>query len=163
MVHLLVCDDTPRIYIGDKRHWRCAAVHEGRHYKKLLPYVPRHRALVEELSAALLDVLRPAAGLSGATDSSRKLLRLEEEIEALFCGITGYEALDGASRRPRPRKAGLMVLTHPRSPCTTIRPNWETRARVRETGCDFGPHTVERTKAWDTFMTLAETADKTRA
>ena len=47
VVRLLVCDDAPQFTLVTKELALCW-VHEGRHYKKLVPYVSRHRALVED-------------------------------------------------------------------------------------------------------------------
>src|SRR5881296_366867 len=46
VVRLLVCDDAPQFTLVTEELALCW-VHEGRHYKKLLPYISRHRALVE--------------------------------------------------------------------------------------------------------------------
>jgi Transposase IS66 family len=45
LVRLLVCDDAPQFSLVTDELALCW-VHEGRHYKKLVPYVPHHRALV---------------------------------------------------------------------------------------------------------------------
>src|SRR5882762_10175319 len=47
VVRLLVCDDAPQFTLVTDALALCW-VHEGRHYKKLLPYVPHHRTLVED-------------------------------------------------------------------------------------------------------------------
>src|SRR5256712_11431264 len=46
VVRLLVCDDAPQFTLVTEELALCW-VHEGRHYKKLMPYVPYHRVLVE--------------------------------------------------------------------------------------------------------------------
>ena len=47
VVRLLVCDDAPQFTLVTAELALCW-VHEGRHYKKLVPYVPSHRMLVED-------------------------------------------------------------------------------------------------------------------
>src|SRR5713101_2215854 len=47
VVRLLVCDDAPQCTLVTDELALCW-VHEGRHYKKLMPYVSHHRALVED-------------------------------------------------------------------------------------------------------------------
>src|SRR5207253_6343627 len=54
----------------------------------------------------------------------------------------------------------LMVLTHPEIPLHNNPAELGARARVRKRDVSFGPRTREGAKAWDTFMTLAETATK---
>src|SRR5437763_6568244 len=46
VVRLLVCDDAPQFTVVTEALALCW-VHEGRHDKKLTPYFPHHRALVE--------------------------------------------------------------------------------------------------------------------
>jgi hypothetical protein len=53
-----------------------------------------------------------------------------------------------------------MVLTHPEIPLHNNPAELGARARVRKRDVSFGPRTPEGAKAWDTFMTLAETATK---
>src|SRR5439155_27001314 len=47
MVRLLVCDEAPQLTLVTDDLALCW-VHGGRHYKNLVPYVPHHRALVED-------------------------------------------------------------------------------------------------------------------
>ena len=54
----------------------------------------------------------------------------------------------------------LMVLTHPEIPLHNNPAELGARARVRKRDVSFGPRTREGATAWDTFMTLAETATK---
>ncbi len=53
-----------------------------------------------------------------------------------------------------------MVLVHPEIPLHNNPAELGARARVRKRDVSFGPRTCEGAKAWDTFMTLAETATK---
>ena len=53
-----------------------------------------------------------------------------------------------------------MVLAHPEIPLHNNPAELGARARVRKRDVSFGPRTREGAKAWDTFMTLAETATK---
>ena len=46
MVRLLVCDDAPQFTLVTEELALCW-VHEGRHYKKLMPSIPYHQALLE--------------------------------------------------------------------------------------------------------------------
>jgi len=159
VVRLLVCDDAPQFTLVTEELALCW-VHEGRHYKKLMPYISRHRALVEAFVQRFwtyYDQLlayreRPAAAAAA---------RLEGEFEALFATITGYDALDERIVKTQAKKdCLLMVLTHPEIPLHNNPAELGARARVRKRDVSFGPRTPEGAKAWDTFMTLAETATK---
>ena len=68
VVRLLVCDDAPQFTLVTEELALCW-VHEGRHYKKLMPAHPASSCAAGGLRAALLDVLRPVAGVSGAADA----------------------------------------------------------------------------------------------
>jgi hypothetical protein len=159
VVRLLVCDDAPQFVLVTDELALCW-VHEGRHYKKLMPYVPHHRTLVEDfvqrfwtyydqlLAYRHQPTPEEAAGLDG-------------EFEALFSTVTGYKALDERIAKTHANKACLlMVLSHPEIPLHNNPAELGARARVRKRDVSFGPRTGEGAKAWDTFMTLAESAAK---
>jgi len=159
VVRLLVCDDAPQFTLVTEELALCW-VHEGRHYKKLLPYIPRHRALVEDFVQRFwtyydqLLAYRERPTLAEA-------VRLEGEFEALFATITGYAALDERIAKTGAKKGCLlMVLTRTEIPLHNNPAELGARARVRKRDVSFGPRTREGAKAWDTFMTLAETATK---
>ena len=54
----------------------------------------------------------------------------------------------------------LLVLQHPEIPLHNNPAELGARQRVRKRDISFGPRTQEGRKAWDTFMSLAETAKK---
>ncbi|MEE9147418.1 MAG: hypothetical protein V3U27_08500, partial [Candidatus Tectomicrobia bacterium] len=159
VVRLLVCDDAPQFTLVTEELGLCW-VHEGRHYKKLMPYIPHHRALLEDFIEcfwtyyAQLLAYREEPTLAKAT-------RLEGEFEALFSTVTGYTALDGRIAKTRAKQGCLlMVLAHPEIPLHNNPAELGARARVRKRDVSFGPRTRDGAAAWDTFMTLAQTATK---
>jgi hypothetical protein len=159
VVRLLVCDDAPQFTLVTEELALCW-VHEGRHYKKLLPYIPRHRALVEDFVQRFWTYYDQLLAYR-ERPTSAEAVRLEGEFETLFATITGYEALDERIAKTGAKKGGLlMVLTHPEIPLHNNPAELGARARVRKRDVSFGPRTREGAKAWDTFMTLAETATK---
>src|SRR5215831_10593302 len=159
VVRLLVCDDAPQFTVVTEELALCW-VHEGRHYKKLVPYVPAHRTLVEDCVQHFwtyydqLLAYREQPMLEAAA-------RLDGEFEALFSTVTGYQALDERIAKTRTKKSCLlMVLAHPELPLHNNPAELGARARVRKRDVSFGPRTREGATAWDTFMTLAATATK---
>ena len=75
--------------------------------------------------------------------------------------VTGYAALDERIAKTRAKKRCLlMVLAHPEIPLHNNPAELGARARVRKRDVSFGPRTRDGAKAWDTFMTLTETATK---
>src|SRR5215475_2876627 len=159
VVRLLVCDDAPQFTLVTEELALCW-VHEGRHYKKLMPYIPRHRALVEDFVQRFwtyYDQLLAYPERPTAAEAAR----LDGEFEALFTTITGYDALDERIAKTQTKKGCLlMVLAHPEIPLHNNPAELGARARVRKRDVSFGPRTHEGARAWDTFMTLAVTATK---
>jgi hypothetical protein len=159
VVRLLVCDDAPQFTVVTEALALCW-VHEGRHYKKLVPYVPHHRRLLEAFVQRFwcyYDALRRYR----AQPTPEEATRLDGEFDELFATVTGYEALDERIARTRTKKGNLlMVLSHPEIPLHNNPAELGARARVRKRDVSFGPRTREGAKAWDTFMTLTETATK---
>jgi hypothetical protein len=159
VVRLLVCDDAPQFTLVTEALALCW-VHEGRHDKKLVPYVSRHRALVEGFVQrfwAYYDQLLAYR----EQPAPEEAMRLDGAFDALFSTVTGYNALDERIARTRAKKGCLlMVLAHPEISLHNNPAELGARARVRKRDVSFGPRTREGAKAWDTFMTLAGTATK---
>lgn len=159
VVRLLVCDDAPQFALVTEELALCW-VHEGRHYKKLLPYVPRHRALVEAFVPRFWTYYDQLLAYR-EQPTPEEAVRLAGEFETLFSTVTGYDALDERIVKTRAKKGCLlMVLAHPEIPLHNNPAELGARARVRKRDVSFGPRTREGAKAWDTFMTLAVTATK---
>jgi hypothetical protein len=92
VVRLLVCDDAPQ-FNGVTAELALCWVHEGRHYKKLMPSVPYHRRLLDDylerfwtFYRALLTYRQQPTAVEHA--------RLAAEFDGLFSAVTGYRALD---------------------------------------------------------------------
>jgi hypothetical protein len=159
VVRLLVCDDAPQFTLVTEELALCW-VHEGRHYKKLMPAIPYHQSLLEAFVQRFwtyydqLLVYREQPTPEEAT-------HLAGEFETLFRTVTGYHALDERIAKTRAKKSGLLrVLAHPELPLHNNPAELGARARVRKRDVSFGPRTREGATAWDTFMTLAATATK---
>src|SRR5438105_807882 len=159
VVRLLVCDDAPQFTLITEELALCW-VHEGRHYKKLLPSLPYHQTLLEAFVQrfwayyAQLLAYRTQPKLEEAA-------RLERAFETVFTTVTGYNALDERIAKTHAKKSWLlMVLAHPEIPLHNNPAELGARARVRKRDVSFGPRTRDGAKAWDTFMTLVETATK---
>jgi hypothetical protein len=159
VVRLLVCDDAPQFTLVTGELALCW-VHEGRHYKKLVPYVRHHRALVEDFVQCFWSYYDQLLAYR-EQPTPAEAARLDGEFETLFATVTGYHALDERIAKTRAKKMCLlMVLSHPEIPLHNNPAELGARARVRKRDVSFGPRTREGATAWDTFMTLAETATK---
>jgi hypothetical protein len=159
VVRLLVCDDAPQFTLVTEELALCW-VHEGRHYKKLMPYVTHHRALVEAFVERFWTYYDQLLAYR-EQPTLEEAVRLDGEFEVLFSTVTGYQALDERIAKTRAKKSCLlMVLAHPEISLHNNPAELGARARVRKRDVSFGPRTREGATAWDTFMTLAETATK---
>src|SRR5229473_2816217 len=159
VVRLLVCDDAPQFTLVTKELALCW-VHEGRHYKKLMPSIPYHQALLEAFVQRFWTYYDQLLAYR-EQPAPEEATRLAEEFETLFATVTGYQALDERIAKTRAKKSCLlMVLAHPDIPLHNNPAELGARARVRKRDVSFGPRTREGATAWDTFMTLAVTATK---
>jgi hypothetical protein len=159
VVRLLVCDDAPQCTLVTEELALCW-VHEGRHEKKLVPYVPYHE-LLREAFVQRFWLYDAALLCYREQPTPEEATRLDGEFETLCATVTGYDALDERIARTRTKKGSvLMVLRHPEIPLHNNPAELGARARVRKRDVRFGPRTREGATAWDTFMTLAETATK---
>jgi hypothetical protein len=159
VVQLLICDDAPQFtWITDDL--ALCWVHEGRHYKKLLPTVALHREL---LATFLKDFWRFYDELLAYRQqpTGAERMRLEARFDALFATETGYWALDARIGKTRAKKGCLLlVLAHPEIPLHNNPAELGARQRVRKRAISFGPRTAAGAKAWDTFQSLGATARK---
>lgn len=159
VIPVLVSDDAPQFRYLSEAQGLCW-VHEGRHYKKLTPFIPYHRDLLDSF---LTDFWKYYHKLQRyrASPSAAQARALSEEFDTLFSTKTGYEALDKRIATTKEKKERLLtVLRYPDMPLHNNPAELGARQRVRKRDISFGPRTEAGVAAWDTFMTLAETAKK---
>ncbi len=159
VVRTLVCDDAPQFRAVTEELALCW-IHEGRHYKKLTPYLPPYRAALAEILTQFWDYYRELlAYREHPTPADRA--RLDTGFDALFGTTTGYRALDQRLALTREKKPELLlVLEHPELPLHNNPAELGARQRVRKRDVSFGPRSPAGSAAWDTFMTLAATTRK---
>jgi hypothetical protein len=159
VVRLLVCDGAPQFSWVTLELALCW-VHEGRHYKKLFPYVAQHQKLLEDFLGDFWDFYRALLAYRQQPIAGEREW-LEKRFDQLFSTETGYWALDQRIGLTRAKKASLlMVLEHPEIPLHNNSAELDARQRVRKRKISFGPRVVDGTRAWDTFMSLAATTRK---
>jgi hypothetical protein len=159
IVRLLVCDDAPQFNWLAEQLALCW-VHEGRHYKKLIPAFVNHLKLLAEFRGKFWDYYDELLAYQ-KNPTPEERARLEKEFDRLFSTRTGYDHLDARIAKTREKKAALlMVLKHPEIPLHNNPVELEARQRVRKRDVSFGPRTAEGVKAWDTFQSLAATTKK---
>jgi hypothetical protein len=163
VVRLLVCDDAGQFTWLTAERALCW-VHEGRHYKKLDPFLPQHRADLERI---LTDFRAYSAALLAYRQQpiAAERTRLAAAFDTLVGQETGAWPLDERLTRTRAKQAQLRrVLDHPEIPLHNNPAELGARQRAGtlwvQRAVSVGPRTAEGARAWDTFMTVAETAKK---
>jgi len=159
VVELLICDDAPQFKLVTDELSLCW-IHEGRHYKKLVPHIAYHRQLLDDFLTRYWGFYGQLLVYRGHPTGEDRL-RLTGEFDALFSSVTGYDALDERITKTKAKKASmLMVLEHPEIPLHNNSAELGARKRVRRRKISFGTRSEDGTKAWDTFATLEATAKK---
>ncbi len=159
VIHTLLCDDAPQFEWLTEDRMLCW-VHEGRPYKKLRPFVAAHRTLVDEFLTKFWNYYRQLRTYQRAPTLEERE-RLDAEFDTLFATRTGFHKLDRRIAKTQAKKAALLVvLEHPELPLHNNAAELAVRHRVRKRDVSFGPRTPAGKEAWDTFMTLAATANK---
>ncbi|MGH2359103.1 MAG: IS66 family transposase [bacterium] len=159
IVRLLICDGAGQ-FTGVTEDLALCWVHEGRHYKKLVPYLALHRTLLSDFLKEFWEFYDDLwAYRQNPTPDER--VRLTGAFDRLFATVTGYRALDERIAKTRAKKANLLlVLTYPEIPLHNNAAELGVRQRVRKRDISFGPRSAEGTQAWDTFMSLVATTRK---
>jgi len=159
IVDTLVCDDASVF------HWLTRAmmlcwVHDGRAYKKLEPVIALHRQQLADFRKRYWDYYHQLLAYR-EKPTAEECKRLESEFAILFATKTGYNDLDQRIAKTCAKKTSLLqVLQHPELPLHNNASELAVRQRVRKRDVSFGPRTQLGLQAWDTFMTLADTARK---
>lgn len=159
IIATLLSDDAPQFQHITQEQALCW-IHEGRHYKKLTPFVDYHRHLLDDFQKQFWDFYHQLQRYQAAP-SRPEAHRLRAVFDTLFRTTTGYDALDQRIAKTLAKQDKLLlVLDHPYLPLHNNPAELAVRQRVRKRDISFGPRTSDGVAAWDTFMTLSETAKK---
>jgi hypothetical protein len=159
VIRLLVCDDAPQWTWLTEELGLCW-VHEGRHYKKLTPWVAAHQRILDDFRENFWCFYDDLPAYQ-AQPSAEERVRLAAAFDTLFATRTDYWALNDRIEKTRAKKATwLAVLEHPEIPLHNNLAELGARQRVRKRDVSFGPRTPAGANAWDTFMSLADTSRK---
>jgi hypothetical protein len=159
VVRVLVSDDAGQFRWVTERQALCW-VHEGRHYKRMSPYLDHHRKLLETFRERFWGFYDELLGYR-EKPLAEEYERLQKGFDQLFSTVTGFHALDDRIAKTKAKKKSLlMVLEHPEIPLHNNPAELGARMRVRKRDVSFGPRTAAGVSAWDTFMTLVATAKK---
>jgi hypothetical protein len=158
-VAILIVDDAPQW-----RHLSPAIglcwVHEGRHYKKLVPVVGCLARIAARFVGRFWRYYDQLRAYQAAPDAARARW-LRAKFRRLFSTVTAYQELNEVIARTKAKEAELLaVLAAPHIPLHNNAAELGARVRVRKRDVSFGPRSPAGLKAWDTFMTLVETTRK---
>lgn len=153
----LLTDDAPQFRFITRDHSLCW-VHEGRHYKKLTPFIEYHQQLLTDFRREFWEYYHQLNAYR--TDPTpERAAQLDQAFDELFSQVTGYNELDKRLAKTKAKKDRLLkVFAYPEMPLHNNPAELAARRRVRKRDISFGPRTADGVAAWDTFMTLAATA-----
>jgi hypothetical protein len=153
----LLTDDAPQFRFITRDHSLCW-VHEGRHYKKLIPFIEHHQQLLADFQHQFWAYYHKLNAYR-ADPTAERAAQLDQEFDQLFGQVTGYNELDKRIAKTKAKKDRLLkVFAYPEMPLHNNPAELAARRRVRKRDISFGPRTPDGVAAWDTFMTLAATA-----
>lgn len=159
VIQTLICDDAPQFNWLTRSVMLCW-IHEGRAYKKLMPFVGYHREQLENFLKRFWEFYNQLLNYR-EQPTPETATQLEAEFDKLFSTRTGYGELDKRIAKTQIKKVSLLlVLKHPELPLHNNPAELAARFRVRKRDVSFGPRTEDGRHAWDTFMTLAATTKK---
>ena len=159
IINILVADDAPQFKLITK-HLALCWIHDGRHYKKLSPFVPTHQDELTEFRerywlyyTELLKFKR--------NPTAQEKIRLSIEFDEIFSSTTGYDDLDERISKTLAKKTELLlVLEYPQLPLHNNASELGARVQARARDVSFQTRNTRGTKIKDTFMTINQTAKK---
>jgi hypothetical protein len=158
-VSTLICDDAPQFKLVTRLLGLCW-IHEGRHYKKLTPFLPMHQEILTQFLDdfwAFYEML--LCYKDEPTVEASELL--STIFDALFSKQTGYDQLDKRIAMTRAKREELLlVLTHPEIPLHNNSAELGARAKARSRDISLQTRSEEGTQAKDTLMTIVQTCRK---
>lgn len=158
-VNILLVDDAPQ-FKGITELLALCWIHEGRHYKKLTPYLYLHQQEVDNFLDKFWEYYKKLLGYKASPDS-KQAKALSDEFDVLFATRTGYDALDKRIAMTKAKKEYLLlVLMYPEIPLHNNAAEIAARCQARKRDSSFHTMSQKGTQAKDTFMTIVETAKK---
>ena len=159
IVDLLLADDA-RQFKQIVESLALCWIHDGRHYKKLMPSVEYHRRLLDEFLTKFWSFYHELhAYRLDPTEAERE--RLDAKFDELFSTVTNYQNLDARIAKTKAKKEELLqVLEHPEIPLHNNDSELGARKQKPKLNISFGPRTDAGVKIWDTGLTIVATARK---
>jgi len=158
-VQTLVCDDAPQFKVITEYLQLCW-VHEIRHYKKLDPFINKHRIILNdfmELFYCYYDALKKFK-LHPSAQSKKNLCR---QFDKLFVPDKKFYALNALIRKTLKKKESLLlVLEFPEIPLHNNACELDVREKVMQRKIRNCHRSLEGAKNSDIFLALMATCRK---
>jgi len=159
VVDTLVCDDASQFKLLTAKLAACW-IHDGRHYEKLSPVVPRHRELLDSFAERYWDYYESLRQYR-ASPSAERAASLRLEFDELFAKRTGYTALDARIAKTAAKKNELLtVLSDPSVPLHNNASELQARVSARRRDVSLHSRSLHDVRAMDIFTTLVQTSKK---
>jgi hypothetical protein len=159
IVQMLLADDAPQFKLLTQELALCW-IHDGRHYKKLMPIVRRNQITLQKFLKQYWGFYRKLLEYK-QQPGVIMTEKLSKEFDELFATRTDFEALNDRIAKTEAKKSELLlVLKYPELPLHNNPAELGARAQVRKRDVSLHTRTMEGTKVQDTFLTIVETAKK---
>ncbi len=159
MIPCLLSDDAPQFKLLTEKQALCW-IHDGRHYKKLKPLVPKFREKLETFRGKYWDYYAELYKFK-ENPKPAEAERLRLEFDRIFQTTTGYVQLDDRIAKTFSKKDELLlVLKQPEIPLHNNPAELAARSQTRYRDISLQTKSDPGTKAKDTFLTLTQTAKK---
>lgn len=159
IVQTLVCDDAPQFKLLTYNLALCW-VHEGRHYKKLTPFIACHQKILDDFLKEFWEYYRELLAYSNFPNQKRKL-ELQSRFWKIFGTESGYKQLDERKQLTAAKVSELLlVLEYTELPLHNNPAELAARTMVQRRNISYATQTNEGTRAWDILMSLVATTRK---
>lgn len=159
IVKTLLADDAPQFKLLTLYLALCW-IHDGRHYKKLKPFIPIHQQVLSDFRSRYWAYYTELLIYKREPTPDKKCW-LAQEFEEIFTTSTGYEDLDDRIVKTLAKKTELLrVLEFPELPLHNNESELAARVQARVRDVSFQTRSEQGTKIKDTFMTINQTAKK---
>ncbi len=143
VVTTLVSDDARQFRHVTQQQALCW-VHEGRHYKKLSPFVEHHRQLLDDFIKQFWRFYHQLQAYR-EQPTVKQAVHLRAQFAVIFSTVTGYQELDKLIAKTRAKQARLLLaLDSPELPLHNNPAELAARQRVRKRDISFGPVYLRR-------------------
>ena len=159
VVDILLSDDAPQFKKLTAEQALCW-IHEGRHYNRLDPIVPRNVEALKDFKSRFWDYYGDLLKYK-ENPESEKATKLSIEFDDLFSTKTVYPALNDRIEKTQSKKEVLLkVLKYPWLPLHNNDSELGARVEKRRQDVSLQTKSEAGTTAKDSFLTVTQTAKK---